>query len=136
MTCPHHKAIVVKKGVKGTLEGTDMSVASMAAMVPVWLYRAGVLLLSSLKLCYKVEGNIHTLVGPSCAQGPCQHLHTRGESSWPRRTCGPDGGRGAPGLWSPCWWWPHRTVASGDRTESTCLDTRQLSQLAGPWCTR
>ena len=73
MTCPHHKAIVVKKGVKGTLEGTDISVALMAAMVPVWLYRAGVLLLSSLKLCYKVEGNIHTLVGPSCAQGPCQH---------------------------------------------------------------
>lgn len=55
------------------LEGTDMSVASMAVAVPVWFYRASVLFLSSLKLCYKVEGNIHKLVGPSCAQGPCQH---------------------------------------------------------------
>ena len=55
------------------LEGTDMSVASMAVAVPVWFYRASVLFLSSLKLCYKVEGNIHKLVDPSCAQGPCQH---------------------------------------------------------------
>lgn len=63
----------MEKGVKAMLEGNDMSVASMAIAVPVWLYRASVLLLSSLKLCYRVEGNINKLVGPSCAQGPCQH---------------------------------------------------------------
>lgn len=115
-----------EKGGRGNAGGTDVSVASMAVAVPVWLYRASVL------LCYKVEGNIHKLVGPSCAQGPCQHWHTRGKSSRPRRTCGPDGSGGAPGLWPPCWRWLDRAVASGDRTESTCLDTRNRPSLLAP----